>query len=124
VPGTDRAEVSVLEYSNYLKIYHKRKLLGEYDLPPNGVKNQRFSPKGQPAPQHQPKYRKKPTAEEEKKAQERIRGSFSISEFCAQRERNYPTPVYSLPLFLAAKDYPTLVYQNNQKGLVSIVLPT
>ncbi len=67
VPGTDRAEVSVLEYSNYLKIYHKRKLLGEYDLPPNGVKNQRFSPKGQPAPQHQPKYRKKPTAEEEKK---------------------------------------------------------
>lgn len=67
VPGTDRVEVSVLEYSNYLKIYHKRKLLGEYDLPPEGVKNQRFSPKGQSAPQHQPKYRKKPTAEEEKK---------------------------------------------------------
>ncbi len=67
VPGTGRTEVSVLEYSNYLKIYHKRKLLWEYDLPPDGVKNQRFSPRGQPAPQHQPNNRKKPTAEEEKR---------------------------------------------------------
>ncbi len=67
VPGTKRVGVSVLEYSNFLKIYHKRKLLVEYDLPPYGVKNERFSPEGQPEPQRQPKYRKKPTAGEEKK---------------------------------------------------------
>jgi len=59
--------VSVLEYSNCLKIYHKRKLLIEYDLPPYGVKNERFSPEGQPEPQRQPKHRKKPTEGEEKK---------------------------------------------------------
>jgi hypothetical protein len=67
VPGTSRVAVKVLEYSSSLKIYYKRKLLGEYDLPPDGVKNQRFSPRGQPAPPQQPKYRKKPTTEEEKK---------------------------------------------------------
>lgn len=67
VPGTERVGVSVLEYGNCLKIYHKRKLLVEYDLPPDGVKNERLSPEGQPKPQHQPKYRKNPTAAEEKK---------------------------------------------------------
>ena len=67
VPGTKRVDVSVLEYSNCLKIYHKRKLLVEYDLPPYGVKNELFSPEGQPEPQYQPKHRKKPTEGEEKK---------------------------------------------------------
>jgi len=67
VPGTKRVGVRVLEYSNCLKIYHKRKLLIEYDLPPYGVKNELFSPEGQPEPQRQPKHRKKPTAGEEKK---------------------------------------------------------
>jgi len=67
VPGTKRVGVSVLEYGNCLKIYHKRKLLVKYDLPPDGVKNERFSPEGQPKPQYQPKYRKNSTAGEEKK---------------------------------------------------------
>ena len=67
VPGTSRVEVTVLEYSNCLKIYHKRKLLIEYPLPAVGVKNERFSPEGQPKPQYQPKHRKKPTEGEEKK---------------------------------------------------------
>jgi hypothetical protein len=65
VPGTSRVDVTVLEYSNCLKIYHKRKLLIEYDLPADGVKNELFSPKGQPKPQYQPKHRKKPTEGEE-----------------------------------------------------------
>ena len=59
--------MTVLEYSNCLKIYHKRKLLIEYPLPPDGVKNERFSPEGQPKPRYQPKHRKKPTEGEEKK---------------------------------------------------------
>ena len=67
VPGTSRGDVTVLEYSEVLKIYHKRKMLIEYPLPPYGVKNEPFSPSGEPKPQHQPKHRKKPTEAEEKK---------------------------------------------------------
>lgn len=65
VPGTGRGDVNVLEYSDHLEIYRGRKLLIEYRLPPEGVKNQRFSPAGQPKPRHGPSNRKKPTAEEE-----------------------------------------------------------
>ncbi|MBT8369687.1 MAG: helix-turn-helix domain-containing protein [Deltaproteobacteria bacterium] len=67
IPGTSREEVTVLEYSDRLKIYCKRVLLAEYELPEQGVKNKKFSPPGKPQPKHQPAYRKKPTAEEEKR---------------------------------------------------------
>lgn len=67
IPGTSREEVTVLEYSDHLKIYCKRVLLAEYELPEHGVKNKKFSPPGKPKPKHQPAYRKKPTAEEEKR---------------------------------------------------------
>ncbi len=67
VPDVSGNEVSVLQYSNSLKIYHKRILLVEYQLPPDGVKNRSFSPQGVPMPGHQPKNRKHPTAQEEKK---------------------------------------------------------
>jgi hypothetical protein len=66
IPGTKRHNVKVLQYADHLKIYHKRKLLGDYELPAYGVKNKKFSPKGHPKPKQQPMYRKKPTAEEEK----------------------------------------------------------
>lgn len=64
--GTKRFDVKILQYSNYLRIYYKRELLGEYEMPPEGVKNERINPKGQSKPKHQPKYRKKPTAQEER----------------------------------------------------------
>jgi len=67
VPGTTRGEVTVLEYQSCIKIYQKRTLLAEYSLPPEGLKNQLFSPKGMPNPHNKPKYRKKPTFLEEKK---------------------------------------------------------
>lgn len=67
VPGTSRDDVMLLQYSDTLKIYQRRNFLGEYELPPDGVKNEVFSPKGMPKPRYQPKYRKKPTAEDEKK---------------------------------------------------------
>ncbi|ETR67628.1 MAG: integrase family protein [Candidatus Magnetoglobus multicellularis str. Araruama] len=66
VPGTSRHDVTILQYDTYLRVYHKRKMLGEYDLPPDGVKNEKLYPKGQSKPKLQPKYRKKPTAKEEK----------------------------------------------------------
>ncbi len=65
VPGTSRQEMTVLQYSTSLKIYFKRKLLAQYSLPPEGTLNEKFSPNGCPPPRYQPKYRKKPTANEE-----------------------------------------------------------
>jgi len=66
VPGTKRHDVTVLQYSDRLKIYLARECLAEYPLPADGVKNQKFSPPGLPAP-HQPNNRKHPTEEEEKR---------------------------------------------------------
>lgn len=67
VPGTERDDVRAFEYSDRLKIYQARKCVAEYRLPADGVKNQRFSPEGMPPPRHQPKNRKRPTEEEEKR---------------------------------------------------------
>ena len=67
VPGTDRSKVKLIEYGDRLKIYLNRECIAEYPLPADGVKNQRFSPEGMPAPHHQPHNRKRPTAEEEKR---------------------------------------------------------
>jgi transposase len=65
VPGTDCADVVVLEFNDHLEIYRNRELLAEYRLPPEGVKDERFSPDGQPKPRHAPKSQKKRTQEEE-----------------------------------------------------------
>jgi transposase len=67
VPGTERADIQVLEYSNRLKINLSRECVAEYPVPADGVKNQRLSPEGMPPPRHQPKNRKRPTEEEEKR---------------------------------------------------------
>ena len=66
VPGTHRPDVKILEYADHLVIYHNRKQVGLYIQPPDDVKNQKIAPQGGPEPTHQPKYRKKPTANEEK----------------------------------------------------------
>lgn len=67
VPGTDRAEVRVLEYSKALEIYRRRELLHRYPLPPRGTRGERFSPEGEPQPRYGPARKRKPTAEEEKR---------------------------------------------------------
>ena len=67
VPGTDRNQVKLLEYGDGLKIYLNRDCVAEYPLPADRVKNQRFSPEGMPPPRYQPKNRKRPTEEEEKR---------------------------------------------------------
>lgn len=67
VAGEGRGEIRVLEYADRLKLYQRGELLGEYKLPPDGVKNRCFSPEGLPRPRHEPKNRKQPTAEEEKR---------------------------------------------------------
>jgi transposase len=67
VPGTTREDVKILEYSDRIKIYLGHQELAEYPLPPYGVTNQRFSPNGLPPPPYQPKARKHPTDQEEKR---------------------------------------------------------
>lgn len=67
VPGKKRGDVTVLRYSNFIKIYQKRQLLLEYQLPSHGVKNILISPDGMPKPKYQPNNRKKSTQTEEKK---------------------------------------------------------
>jgi len=66
IPGTKREDVKVLEYADHLKIYQRRTCVAEYPLPACGIKNARFSPEGQPKPQHQPKHRRG-TQQEEKR---------------------------------------------------------
>jgi transposase len=65
VPGTGRAEVTLLEYAGRLKIYQDRALLIEYPLPSYEVKNQRFSPPDQPKPRHDAQGRRHRTQAEE-----------------------------------------------------------
>jgi hypothetical protein len=67
VPGTGRSAVKLIEYVDRLEIYLNRKREAEYPLPADGVKNQRFSPEGMPPPRYQPRNRKRPTEEEEKR---------------------------------------------------------
>jgi transposase len=66
VPGTGCQEVTVLEYSDRLKIYQAGQCLAEYPLPPDGVKNSQFAPEGQPPPPHHAHNRRHPTQAEEK----------------------------------------------------------
>lgn len=65
VPGNDRIDINLLEYSEHIKIYRGRELLAEYRLPESSVKDQLFSPEDRPKPQHQPKSRRQRTPEEE-----------------------------------------------------------
>jgi len=67
VPGNSRFKVMVFEYSHHLVLYHNREKLITYPLPPNGVKNQTFKPKGAAQANRQPNNRKKSSAAEENK---------------------------------------------------------
>jgi transposase len=67
VPGDERGSVKVFEYADHLKIYRRRECLAEYPLPADGVKEQRFSPPGQPQPRYQPKNRKRDSRQEEQR---------------------------------------------------------
>lgn len=67
VPETVNSNVFIFQYDKSIKIYQDRKLLQEYKLPQENVKNQNFSPAGLPEPKNKPNNRKKPTQQEEQK---------------------------------------------------------
>ena len=65
IPGTERKKVKILEYSERLKIYLERELIAEYPLPPDGIKNEKFSPPGgRQAPPREPQNRRSSETEE------------------------------------------------------------
>jgi transposase len=90
VPGTvsSRDNVRLLQYSDHLKIYLNQKLLANYKLPPAEVKNQQFSPPGEPKPLYRPKYRKKPTAQEEKKLRTAAKQINAYLDFALNQNQN------------------------------------
>jgi transposase len=65
IPGTARHDVKVLQYAKHLMIYRNRKLLGRYQIPPDGVKNKLVAPVGQEKPPYKPKNRRKPSTKQE-----------------------------------------------------------
>jgi hypothetical protein len=84
VPGTDRGEVKLIEYSATMKIYRARECLIEYPLPADGVKNKLLSPAGLPAPQKKPHNRKHPTAEEERQLRATAQSVSAYLDFVLQ----------------------------------------
>jgi hypothetical protein len=88
VPGTSRYDVRVLQYSDHLKIYHKQKLLANYQLPPAEIKNQQFSPPGEPKPLYRPNNRKRPTAPEEKKLRTAAKQVDVYLDFALKQNQN------------------------------------
>jgi transposase len=67
VPGSRRDDVKVLQYADHLKIFLRQTQLAEYPLPPDGVRDQRYSPPGQPRPTHGPKNRHHDARREEQR---------------------------------------------------------
>ena len=57
VPGTRREDVKVFQYADHLKIFRHYDCLAEYPLPPDGTRQRRSSPPGEPKPRHQPQNR-------------------------------------------------------------------
>jgi len=81
VPGTKRHDVKILEYDDRIKIFHNRRELIEYPLPPDGTKNEPFRPKGMEANLGQPKNRKRPTSKELQAMRESSTVAASYLEF-------------------------------------------
>jgi transposase len=110
VPGTNRNDVKLIEYSDRLKIYLKRECIAEYALPADGVKNQRLSPEGMPQPQHQPNNRKRPTAEEEKRLRTMSPAVAGYLDFVLKEEGGVQRHRFIRELFALAGRMPNSVF--------------
>jgi len=110
VPGTDRNDVKLIEYGDRLQIYLNRKCEAEYPLPADGVKNQRFSPEGMPPPRYQPKNRRRPTDEEEKRLRAMAPGVASYLDFVLKEERGIQRHRFIRELFAMTGRMPAAVF--------------
>ena len=67
VPGTRRDDVKVFQYADRLEIFLGHACLAKYPLPPDGTRNERFSPEGQPQSRYQPRrFRRDASCEEQR----------------------------------------------------------
>lgn len=116
IPGDGRGWVDLLEYDQKIKIYRKRQLLIEYDLPTEIIKNQTYSPKGYPKPAYRPNNRKRPTKREEEKlrslSKEVDNWLTSVLKEKGVARHRFIRSIYSLHLKLA----PTLFLQTVQRA--------
>jgi hypothetical protein len=124
VPGTDRGDVKVLQYSDCLKIYRARELLAEYRLPADGVKNRKFSPEGLPKPRHSPRDARKRTEPEEKKlrAMAEVVGAyldFTLAPKGIQRHR-FVRDLFALAAQISASLFVTSIERALKYGVVDI----
>ncbi|NLD98431.1 MAG: helix-turn-helix domain-containing protein [Fibrobacter sp.] len=108
IPGTRRDDITVLQYSNCIKLYLKRAFLIEYALPQNEeIKNQLFNPPGRSAKQHpQPRDRKNASGDEEKKLRaisNKINDylTFALEGIDRVKYHRFVRQLYSLSLKLA-----------------------
>lgn len=65
IPGKSRGEVSVIEYSERIRIFPPNQEPIEYSLPGYGTRNEKFTPKGAKTNPYEPRHIKKSCAEEE-----------------------------------------------------------
>lgn len=102
VPGTKRDDVRVLQYRDQVKIYRGRECLAAYPLPAEDVKNEWFSPEGDPKPRHKPHNRKRPTAQEEKRLRALGDGVSAYLDF-ALKPKGIPRHRFVRELFAMAQ---------------------
>lgn len=93
------SDVTVLEYSDRIVIYQKRKLIGEHKLPPFGVRAQRFKPDGVTVP-YRPKKTTVPPHDEEKELRSIVLVNdyldFALKAFGPQNRYQFIREVYYL----------------------------
>jgi transposase len=124
VPGTSRCDVNVLEYDSDIKIYNRRQLLISYKFPSVEIKNQSFSPPGQPEPKYRPNNRKKPTAQEEKSLRDMGQEVNDYLDFVikskAAAKHKFIRELFALQQKLAARVFIKSIKRALQYGITDI----
>ena len=90
VPGIKRQDVKLLEYDERLKIYQHGQCVAEYPLPPDGVRNQKFSPQASRRAGY-PRNRKRSTETEEKYLRALAPAVERLPGFCSA-DQGHPAP--------------------------------
>jgi transposase len=110
VPGTKRDDITVLQYSDCIKLYIKRTFLIEYASPlDEQIKNQLFNPPGCcPTHHQQPRDRKNSSSDEEKKLRAVSKEvndylDFALHDVDSKRRHSFIRQLYRLSLKLAAQ---------------------
>ncbi len=117
VPGTDRAEVTLIEYADRIKICRARECLAEYPLPPDGVRNKPFIPEGMPVGHQKPRHRHQPAHEEEKRLRALSSSVSAYVDFILKTPGIYRHQTLRHLLALSRKMTPELFIKSVQRAL-------